>query len=48
MSKDNGCWCTFKFHLPGEKKIHLKAMDDARKMLQIVEDVKSRGRRSNR
>lgn len=40
------CWCNLKFHFPGEKKRHLKAEEEAKKILKIVDEV--HGRSSNR
>jgi hypothetical protein len=34
-----GCWCTLKSHLPGERKRHQKAHDDARRMLGLPDDL---------
>ena len=42
---DNGCWCTLKFHLPGEKARHVKALKDAKKDLAIAEATTKRGRK---
>lgn len=42
MAKD--CWCSFKFHLPGEKKRHAKAKSNADRMLALAEAAEKRGK----
>ena len=40
MAKD--CWCTARVHLPGEHKKHKKALEKAKKLLDLAEGIKAK------
>lgn len=40
MAKD--CWCSLKFHLPGEAKRHAKAKEKAVRQLGLAEAAEKR------